>query len=154
MDDRRQLLLDDPPPARYNGGDPATPRAPRRPTELGLYILDRMLQVRLTKQWQLAEVSGLSQATISRLIYETGHNPDRKTIAGLAAALQVPERDLLLKVHDMLATRRIEPAAADPYAAEVARLLGPGSPLTTGEKETLRMQLKAVLEPYRHRRSA
>lgn len=147
-------MLDDPPPNRYGDGDPATPRVPRRPTELGLYILDRMLAVRLTKQWQLAQASGLSQATISRLIYEQGHNPDRNTIAGLAAALQIPERDLLLKVHDMLATMRIQPRAGDPLAAEVARLIGPDSPLTAGEQETLRVQLRSVLEPYRHRRSA
>lgn len=109
----------------------------------------------MTKQVHLVAVSGLSAATISRIIYEPGYNPDRVTIGALAAALQVSHEELLLFIHDVAAPDG--PAgtgSADPLIADMLRMLGPDSPLDAHDQTNLRHMLMRDFALFRRRKSA
>jgi transcriptional regulator with XRE-family HTH domain len=121
----------------------------RELTPLGAYLLDRMRVAGIERQAEFAEKASLSPATVSRLMYGVVA-PDIRTLERLAAVLGVPLAEVVQAQAGGEPTDLVH--AGGPIhvlAAEIARLLGPESPIDAHERELLTELLVRVLAPYR-----
>ncbi len=129
----------------------ATPQ----PSRLGRYILDRMAALGMTRQTDLAEASGLSQAAISRLIFNQTQ-PRVDTLNLAARGLQVPPAELMAYAYDFGPAPDVRPLNV--RAVEVDAVLSPDSGLSDAERAHLDTVLAALLAPHlaklRRQRSA
>ncbi len=121
-------------------------KAEKQPTRLGRYVLTRMGELGMARQADLVRASGISESTVSRIVLHPGYTPDRDTLVALAHALQIDPKALVLFVFDL----DNEPAPAytpHPRAAQIDRLLGPGTHLSPDKQEHLDGMLELLIEP-------
>lgn len=138
-------------------------RNERHPTKLGQLIIDRMGALGLDRQVQLADATaeaarhlwgagakGVSQSTVSRLIYYEDYIPDRNTLLMLAHAINVNPRWLVMFAFgldgDEPAT--VERERMDPLARELNAMLQPGV-LEPGQRERLRIATDVCMTGFR-----
>jgi len=76
---------------------PDQPGSERRPTQFGFYLLGRMAEAGYARQIDLVKATGVSAATISRLIYSGEFTPDVRTLQRLGDALNVPATELVAR---------------------------------------------------------
>ena len=128
-------------------------RKEREPTELGRYVLARMVARGLDRQVDLARAAKVSDATVNRLIYAT-IAPEPETIRKLAGALGVDEHDFVLRVHNVAAIGPTEPIIGEdlprhPLAVELDRMLAPESHIPEADREALETLIDRLIDPYR-----
>ncbi len=124
----------------------------KEPTAFGWWLLQQMAdhQPRLS-QVDLARLTGIGQATISRWIY-TDIRPDTDKLARLADALDLSRGEVLQRAgHGTLRPIQapFEPEPMDPLGAEIVMAIHPSSPLTDDERAALRAALDGVMYGYR-----
>ncbi len=126
----------------------------RELTDLGKAILNAMIAAGMRRQGQLADAAGVSQSTISRLLFFEQRSPNVETLRALATALGLP-RDALLNVALGEPPPEGTEAPLHALAAEVGRLLAPDSPLPKREQELLAEMVDRMLVSFRaNRRTA
>jgi hypothetical protein len=113
-----------------------------------------MAELGMTRQVDLVRASDLSDSTISRVIYQEGYAPDRKSAADLARGLRVKESerdDFVLFVLRAGATPAPTLTAdeQEPILAEANLMLRADSSLTDEERDDLRRMLNLVVESKR-----
>jgi transcriptional regulator with XRE-family HTH domain len=136
-------------------------RKVREPTRLGRFILERMAAHGMQRQVDLVRASdqvaesvgadsGISDSTVSRLLYSDSYMPDRDTLVVLAATLQVDYRGLVLFVYEQSAgppEATSEPIP--PLALEIGRMLAQTSPVPEERRKALEVLLGRVIDPER-----
>lgn len=113
--------------------------ATRRPTAFGAFLLRRMQAVGFGSQTALADATGLSPASVSRLLYSDEYEPDARTLKRLSEALKVPLAELVVTRFgdDFLDASLADLPILHPLAVQVHDLLRPDSPLPAEERDLL-----------------
>jgi transcriptional regulator with XRE-family HTH domain len=126
------------------------PPTRNQPTRLGQLILNRMAEVGLRTQIDLAAAAKVGQATVSRLMYDPSRRHTYEVLAAVAAALKMPLETLAAAAyeHDPYPDD-IEPTGVAPLAAEFARMLADDSPLDPVSQGILATIVDSVMDPYR-----
>jgi len=117
----------------------------REPTRFGRYLLDRMSGKGMHQQVDLVNATGISPATVSRLIYSDEYTPDVRTLERLGAALDVPAAELVSRRSGGEPGLRVIPAVL----AELIEMVDPDSPLTTNQRRRLEQMLELLAETNR-----
>ena len=120
----------------------------RRPTEFGLYLLRGMSTAGVTSQRDLARRAGVSNSTITRLIYGEGA-PDRETLEKVAVALGLDYGDVLARADHGRPAVGQEQISLHPRAVEVDLLLSADSPLSEEDRRYLDDMIGRLVAPYR-----
>jgi transcriptional regulator with XRE-family HTH domain len=137
-------------------------RKARQPTRLGELILSRMTDLGMQRQVDLVRASttiapsigldtGISDSTVSRLIYTDDYMPDRDTLALLARTLRVDFDELVLFV--FRGAEGQKPAVVGEQihwlAAELNRILTDDSPEHADDRAAIEDLVDRVIEPTR-----
>lgn len=118
----------------------------RQPTRLGDYILDRMADLGMRQQKDLAVASGIKEPVISRLIFSQSR-PRPDTLNAIARALQVAPAELMQFAYDLAdAPAGPTPEALHPTAHRLNQLLGGDSPLGEAARARLNAVITAMLD--------
>ncbi|MCM2420276.1 helix-turn-helix transcriptional regulator [Streptomyces sp. RKAG293] len=126
------------------------PKAPHTPQSFAAWLRDRLLKRGYPErggQQRFAKESGISPATVSRLLRAEGL-PDVRTLGLLAEALRVPLGEILVRAG--VATPEDLAAAARPInpnpitAAQAAAELGITDPQSVAAFETMVAALRAT----------
>ena len=119
-------------------------------TTFGWFVAEAMKEAGLDKPADLRRASGITAATVHRLLYETG-KPKPETLAKLAPAINRSYGELLTRAGYGRPEQHVTDREPDPLAAELDRMLSDASRLTKAEKGDLRAIVNATLGPYRRR---
>ncbi len=119
----------------------------KKVTPLGRLVLDRMAEIGMTQQNDLAARSGVANSTISRLLYTEQRRAHIPTLRRLAEGLDLDANALVAFVYDGDAA--VPGEVPHPLAAEITRMLAPDSPLPDEERALLVALLDRVVAPSR-----
>jgi transcriptional regulator with XRE-family HTH domain len=121
-------------------GDKEEPKTPA-----GRYLKVRMEQAGFRRKGDLADAAGVSASTITRLFSVATYRPDVENVRKLATALRVSPDELIAGMAgEEIATAG--PRPGHPLAAELARMLGEGSPLSEKSRLVVTVLVDRVLE--------
>ncbi len=103
----------------------------------------------MSTQLELVARSGLGQATVSRLLFDSARRHSVDTLRQAAVALDLPPDALLPIAYDDAAAPLPAFPVLPPLAAEVGRMLSDDSPIAVEDRGRLAAILDAVVAPYR-----
>jgi transcriptional regulator with XRE-family HTH domain len=130
--------------SRKEGLDFLPVRKGREATQLGVLIQKSMARVGILRQVELAEKTGLSQSTVSRLLYDE-IEPEYSTLATLAQFFKID-------IETLMTAAKGEPVEMPPFhplGAELDRMLSPDSGLSEEERADVARLVNMILDQHR-----
>jgi transcriptional regulator with XRE-family HTH domain len=116
----------------------------KEPTALGKLIQQAMARSGIEKQAELADQTGFSGSTISRLIYDP-IEPQYSTLATLAQLFRIDIETLMSAARG----QDVEMQPFHPLGAELDRMLADDSPLPQQTKDNIAQLVNMVLDQHR-----